>query len=190
METEKLQEKAFKQISKHPLVHFRLGNFPACLLAIVALFMEDANYGHIIECYLNGNRLFLSCSNGRREHNHLMLRFPEPGYIVVADVVFLHQRQGYMTRLYELLKSLGKVSLENVYSEEMIAWAVKNGFIEKLEFMEMACQPSCWFEYSWYKELQPVLSRKKHVLEWLEQSKRYQEKWEVSHEEMSKRTST
>lgn len=59
--------------------------------------------------------------------------FPEPRIagLVIENVEFIHQRRGYMTRLFEILKriqaeySLGPIKMKNVLSDKMKAWCEK-----------------------------------------------------------------
>lgn len=61
-------------------------------------------------------------------------KFPAPKAesLVIENIEFIHERQGYMSRLFEILKriqkkyNLGPIKMENVLSDGMIAWCEKN----------------------------------------------------------------
>lgn len=65
--------------------------------------------------------------------------FPAPrsAGLVIENVEFIHERRGYMSRLFEVLKriqrnyNLGPIKMENVLSEKMISWCEKNN-LEKV----------------------------------------------------------
>lgn len=113
-------------------------NFPQELFQVVSLFVEDSN-AHLKECYTMIERLFIS-GYYKGSKNELMLRYRYKDYgkigLVVARIGFIHKRQGYMTKLYEVLKTIKRryhynfICIEQVHTEEMRAWCRKNGFIE------------------------------------------------------------
>ena len=112
-------------------------SFPALLLPIVELYSVDCEAGNM-NIWFNANRLFIEGDNPdeRLYGNALMLLYGElfhHGDLVVAKVVFIHQRQGMMTRLYALLQDMAReygvprIMIESC-NEASAAWARKNGF--------------------------------------------------------------
>ncbi|WP_341285066.1 hypothetical protein [Priestia megaterium] len=100
---------------------------------IYDLMKEDAN-GRIKKATIFHNRLFLE--GGGRERNELMLRLGSTGdgNLIIARLAFINQRQGYGTRLLELLTNLARkegyisLGIECVHTDEMESFARKNGF--------------------------------------------------------------
>lgn len=111
---------------------------------VLALFKNDNN-GENIEWYIEDHKLFINSEN-----NKVMLRFNDyinevdcinvedriDKTIDIAIVRFLHKRQGYCTKLIELLSIYGRkngysnIILESVLTEEMSNFARKHGFIK------------------------------------------------------------
>lgn len=79
------------------------------------------------------NRLFLN--GGDEEQNELMLRLNTiHKHLVVARIAFIHQRQGYGEKFFELLNNYGKnngyeaIIVESVLTSEMQSFLTKHGF--------------------------------------------------------------
>lgn len=111
---------------------------------ILALFKNDNN-GENIDWYIEQHKLFINNDN-----NKVMLRFNDcinevdcidkygriHKTIDIAVIQFLHKRQGYCTKLIELLYEYGRkhgyssIVLESLMTKEMRSFARKNGFIQ------------------------------------------------------------
>lgn len=110
-------------------------NFPISSFSIVGLFVEDCNF-NLTDCYYSRHRFFIVGFN-KEEKCELMLRYGCHGNeLVVARVMFIHKRQGKMTKLYQILKLIqreyktGAIVIESVQTEEMKNWCIKNSFIQ------------------------------------------------------------
>lgn len=120
--------------------------------AIVQLFQDDAD-GHLDSAYIDYsivNRLFIN--GGFDEQNELMLRLNTyQNQLTVARVHFIHQRQGYGEKLFELLNEYGKnngyetIVVESVITHEMKQFLMKHGF-------ELASDYE--FEMNWKRKIQ------------------------------------
>ncbi len=107
-------------------------NCPQELFAIIAIMAEDCGY-HLTELRSDFTRVFIRGYDRHKQMgNNLMLRVSD-GDLVVAVIGFIHQRQGYMTRLYNALRKirrrykLNRIIIESP-NEKMRAWCKKNGF--------------------------------------------------------------
>lgn len=106
--------------------------FPQEFFEIVSLFAEDCNFC-LKRLYVHCNRLFIE-GQSRGKSNFLMLRFGDQR-LVVANIQFIHQRQGKMTQLYKILKKIRKkyglkpIKIESCQTEASRSWSIKNGFI-------------------------------------------------------------
>ncbi|MCR4813807.1 MAG: hypothetical protein K5879_03170 [Lachnospiraceae bacterium] len=106
-------------------------NFPQEFFPILGLFSEDCNY-HLQEVYVSGKRLFIKGGCNGKE-NELMLRFGN-SQLIIARVMFIHQRQGNMTHLYKILKKIRKkyklnpIIMESCITDASVEWSKKNGF--------------------------------------------------------------
>ncbi len=116
--------------------------FPQEFFEIVSLFAEDCNY-NLKSLYVHHNRLFIE-GQSRGERNVLMLRFGNQR-LVVANIQFIHQRQGKMTQLYKILKKIRKkyglkpIMIETCQTKASRCWSIKNGLIpqeQTLSFIE------------------------------------------------------
>lgn len=119
---------------------------------IVQLFQDDAG-GQLDSAHINYsmvNRLFLN--GGFEEQNELMLRLNTyQKQLIVARVHFIHQRQGYGTKLFKFLNEYGKnngyetIVVESVLTQEMKQFLMKHGF-------ELASDYE--FEMNWKRNIQ------------------------------------
>ena len=107
-------------------------NFPQEFFPIVGIFAEDCDY-HLKDLHISFDRLFIRGYN-KGKSNELLLRFGESN-LLVSRIEFIHQRQGNMTRLYEILKRIRKnyrlnpIVIEYCLTEESINWSIKNGLM-------------------------------------------------------------
>jgi hypothetical protein len=125
----------FHDLTKDGKLALTKNTFPQAFFPVVAIFAEDCNFNlnKIQSC--NGKLMIEGRYKG--VENKLYMRYPYRDNIafVVANINFIHQRQGNMTQLYTVLKkicrtySLGGIKIESALSEEMINWCHKNGFV-------------------------------------------------------------
>ncbi len=119
---------------KHPcetvgIMQINSKNFPAAFFSVIGIMAEDCNY-HISKCYAADRRLFFEGYYNQRS-SELMIRYGQ-SELVVARIEFAHQRSGYMTKLFEVLKHikrsyhLDRIVIECVMTDEMKAWCRKN----------------------------------------------------------------
>ena len=109
--------------------------FPQEFYEIIALFSEDCNF-NLKKIYTSFDRLFIEgCSSGKNtSSNKLMLRFGNR-QLIVANIQFIHKRQGKMTALYGILKRIRRkyklepIMIECVGTPEIINWCEKNNFV-------------------------------------------------------------
>ena len=111
-------------------------NCPQVLFAVIAIMAEDCGY-HLTELRSDSTRVFIRGYDRYKQREcRLMLRINE-GNLVVAVVRFVHERQGYMTRLYKALKlirrryKLNRIAIE-CPNEKMKKWCLKNGFVQDM----------------------------------------------------------
>lgn len=98
-------------------------------------------------CYIDRGRFFMQQGSLYGiETNEIMLRQFVPflgnddkrhSQVVVARIMFIHRRQGLMTKLYKQLQShvkdtidIDTIVVESVLTESMQKWCVKHKFIE------------------------------------------------------------
>lgn len=110
--------------------------FPDSFKSIVDLMQEDAGSIYARQCHIDENRLFVKIySEKKDDFNQLLIRFGN-GVLTVAMANFLHKRQGYLTRLYEILKgireeyNLNPIIMERCVNEQSTGWCKKFHFIE------------------------------------------------------------
>lgn len=111
-------------------------NLPQEFFPLIGLFAMDCHY-HLIKCYTDMNRLFIEGSY-KGKYNELMLRVDPDSDIglVIARVCFIHQREGYMCKLVEILEHIrranryGEIMIESALSPKMQSWVKKNGWLE------------------------------------------------------------
>lgn len=103
---------------------------PESLRPIIALFEEDNDKKPLNLLKIHMGRLFIEGD----DEQELMLRLNGP-YLTVARISFRHRRQGYMTRLEQILMSICKslpekkgIRIESVETEEMLRYCRKNNY--------------------------------------------------------------
>jgi hypothetical protein len=113
----------------------KANNFPHELFPIVGIFELDCNL-NITQLHFFMNKLYIVGEHDG-EKCEIMLRYGHySNELVVARVQFIHRRVGKMTELYRILKLIqqkyktGQIMIENVQTDEMKKWCIKNGFVE------------------------------------------------------------
>lgn len=103
---------------------------PEVLRPVITLFEEDNDHKPLCLLKIHMGRLFIE-GNDEQE---LMLRLNGP-YLTVARISFRHRRQGYMTRLEQILMNVcqdlpGKkgIRIESIETEEMLRYCQKNNY--------------------------------------------------------------
>ena len=97
---------------------------------LIAVFSEDA--GFEVSAHLNYQNLYINQLES--ETNEFMLRLSNKHFLTVARISFLHQRNGFGTKVLEWLKAYGikngyeNIMFESVLTIEMKTFLVKNGF--------------------------------------------------------------
>ena len=103
---------------------------PKELFPIIDLFVEDNDDKPLSLIKIHMGRLFLEGD----EEQELMLRLNGPE-LTVARIAFRHRRQGYMTRLEQMLLDICAklpdkkgICIESVESKAMLKYCRKNGY--------------------------------------------------------------
>jgi len=113
-------------------------DIPEGLRGIVQLMSEDCS-GNMEDPFISNYCLDIEGhEQDQKSRLYLRLNHGLRNRLVVANVAFIHQRQGNMTKLFEILKKiyqeehLDSIVIENVLSGEMKNWCIKNGFQKQL----------------------------------------------------------
>ena len=95
---------------------------------IIELMRED-NQGQSLDAHISLNRLFINSPR-----NNLLIRFNSYNKTLVIADIFFNRRQGYGTRLLEILNEFAKkhgykkLMLEFAHTEQIRMFALKRGF--------------------------------------------------------------
>lgn len=127
------QDKCLLDANNFKITGLKWDDFPVAFFELVVLIAQDCN-DNIIDIHMIRNRLFISgYSESLEEESEIMLRI---GYkkrgLMLASVQFAHRRQGYMTKLYQILQRIAnrygyeRIIIESVFSPEMKSWCKKN----------------------------------------------------------------
>ena len=115
-------------------IPFDWKTFPQAFFAIVGIFARDSHF-HIQNCSgFNGTLTIETKCQGKSGLLYMRYNTIPDHRLVVANIRFIHKRQGYMTELFSILKEIrrtyhtGPIVIESVLSDEMEAWCKKNGF--------------------------------------------------------------
>lgn len=109
-------------------------NFPQQFFSIVALFAEDSKY-NITSLHTEVGKLYIEShyeTEAETGFNELMLKYRD-GDLIVARVQFIHQHEGKMTSLFEILKNiknehgLNRIMIESARTDAMQNWCSING---------------------------------------------------------------
>lgn len=110
-------------------------DIPQAFYPIIGIIAEDSNY-HISSCsFFNGCLDIKGSYRGKESYCRIRFCADYENSIIVQTVYMIHQRHGYMTRLYEILKHIkrtyrtGDIIIQSVISEEGERWCRKNGFV-------------------------------------------------------------
>ena len=111
--------------------------FPPEFQPIIDLFAEDVGCVPYRQ-YIHEGRLFITGYNEETEaQNSLMLRLGNKvkKQLTIARISFANQRQGYCTRLINILTEIGikegyeAIEIEAIASDEMMNFCDKHGFV-------------------------------------------------------------
>lgn len=115
---------------------------------IIRLFEEDRGYE--LFAIMDMNRLII------RDELHniiLMIRFnPTIHKMIIANIEFVHQRQGHGSQLLSILKAYGhengyeKIEVESLLSEAIYEFVKKHGFTRK----NNGCPPEIYGDWELY----------------------------------------
>ena len=110
-------------------------DIPQAFYPIIGIVAEDSNYNITCCSFINACLDIEGRHRGRKSYCRIRFSSGDDNNIVVQSVELIHQRQGYMTRLYDILKHIkrtyrtGDIIIQSVLSAEGESWCRKMGLI-------------------------------------------------------------
>ena len=110
-------------------------DIPQAFYSIIGIMAEDSNY-HIHSCsFINRCLDIEGYYHGKKSYCRIQFSWGYDNNIIVQSVTMIHQRHGYMTQLYNVLKHIkrtyrtGDIIIQSVVSDEGKNWCRKHNLV-------------------------------------------------------------
>ena len=114
---------------------FQNMDIPQAFYPIIGVIAEDCNYNLRSVSFMRGVLDIIGFHRGRKSYCRIQFSWGPENNIVVQNVNLIHQRNGYMTQIYESLKHIkrtyrtGGIIIQSVLTDAGKSWCEKKHLV-------------------------------------------------------------